>query len=152
MAVVRGNLSSVAGYPDVMRRLQQLANPTLAKKYARKASRLAMTPMYKEARLNMRMLDDPTTKEKIWRNMSLRNRKTTKDTVGTRLGVRGGAKEYKGGGLVGGDTFYWRFLEFGTKKIRARSPMRRAFQHNVKGAEKEFAVEFRKQLMAGVIR
>lgn len=150
MAVVRSNLSGMAGYPEVMRRLQAMANPTKAKTYASKASKLALNPMYKEARLNMKMLDDKTTPEKIWRNVSLRNRKRTKGTVGARIGVRGGAKEYKGGGLAGGDTFYWRFLEFGTKKIRARSPMRRAFQHNTRAAEKDFAVEFGRLLMSGV--
>ena len=58
------------------------------------------------------------------------------NAAGIRVGVLGGAKNYAAYGEIvtgrsakgnpGGDTFYWRFLEFGTSKMRARPFMRPA--------------------------
>lgn len=55
-----------------------------------------------------------------------------------RVGIRGGARdmgkygEFKGAGKdnPGGDTFYWRFREFGTSNEPARPFMRPAMNEN----------------------
>lgn len=68
-----------------------------------------------------------------------------------RVGVLGGAKapaiqsgEFKGKGKgnPGGDTYYWRFLEFGTENMPAHPFMRPAQDNNA--ATNKFAEEMKK--------
>lgn len=146
MAVVK---SSLKGYDELIARLRTISDAKVIRKNGRKASKVALTPMYRDVKDRARMLDRPITPhQRIWRNISLRNRRNRSDSVGARIGVRGGAKKGQGVGLAGGDTFYWRFLEFGTRHARAKPFMRPAFNTNVKSAEKNFAVEFNKLLKA----
>ncbi|MBJ9954370.1 hypothetical protein I5735_15155, partial [Acinetobacter baumannii] len=75
-----------------------------------------------------------------------------------KVGIRGGAKSYVKSkdnvrkGLAGkkyktdgdkqnpgGDTFYWRFLEFGTQNMIARPFMRPSLQNNVNTITNNFA-------------
>ena len=70
-----------------------------------------------------------------------------------RAGVMGGVpararREELRKGLPGGDTFYWRFVEFGTKYVAARPFMRPAFDQNTQTATDATAVE----LSAGLDR
>lgn len=96
-----------------------------------------------------------------------RNKRTGGAEIGFRVGVLGGARaelndkarrktdrrrarlgqtsldelgEIAGAGKnnPGGDTFYWRFLEFGTEKMDAQPLMRHALEHNVQAATDEF--------------
>ena len=90
------------------------------------------------ARGNAKRLDDPDTSESIAKNIAVQsgNRRRERQEGGPvmRVGVMGGARdmgkygEFKGAGKgnPGGDTFYWRFLEFGTSKMAARPFMRPA--------------------------
>ena len=52
----------------------------------------------------------------------------------------------------GGDTFYWRFIEFGTQKIGARPIMRPALTDNVTTATTEFVTHFSKALDRAIAR
>ena len=52
----------------------------------------------------------------------------------------------KGKGNPGGDTFYWRFLEFGTEKISAKHPMRDALSQNAQAATNEFIKQYDKTI------
>lgn len=96
--------------------------------------------------------DDPNTKRSIYRNVAIQYSARQSRQIGgvvMRVGIRGGAKryvntrenrrkrrvgqEYLGGGdksAPGGDTFYWRFLEFGTEKMGARPFLRPALENN----------------------
>lgn len=105
------------------------------------------------AKENARRLNNPDTPEDIAANIAVRasNRyyKQTGDVM-MRVGVRGGAatyadnrwnrakrragKTYKtdgGKGNPGGDTFHWRFLEFGTRHMAATPFMRPALENNI---------------------
>jgi HK97 gp10 family phage protein len=93
-----------------------------------------------------RGLDDPTTSENIAKNVSVHSGGIKRERqVGgpmMRVGILGGARDMSqygeikgaGAGNPGGDTFYWRFLEFGTSKMHARPFMRPAMNESAGAA------------------
>jgi len=105
---------------------------------------------------NAKMLDDPKTAEQIYRNVAVQfsaRQSKLEGGVVFRVGIRGGARRYTSTkenvrkGRVGqqyvtpgdrsnpgGDTYYWRFLEFGTSTIGATSFMTRALSDNTERA------------------
>ena len=102
----------------------------------RKATRRGAVVIRDAARATARGFDDPDTPETIWKNITIRQGRAPKGDAKMRVGVMGGARdmskhgEVKGSGKgnPGGDTFYWRFLEFGTEKMPAKPFMRPAAQ------------------------
>jgi HK97 gp10 family phage protein len=52
----------------------------------------------------------------------------------------------KGKGNPGGDTFYWRFLEFGTEHSEAKPFLRRALEDNSQKATNEFISQWDKSI------
>ena len=119
--------------------------------------------------------DDIATSEEIGKNIVIRwgskRFKATGDLM-YRTGVLGGARQPdtekkkkrrrarpgaksldelgeiagKGKGNPGGDTFYWRFLEFGTEKISAKHPMRDALSNNAQAVTNEFIKQYDKSI------
>lgn len=124
----------------------------LQKKAARQAARKAMGIVRKAAVQNAKQIDDPATAEMIWKNITVQEASRSSKRVGgivMRVGVRGGAKQYSNTkenvrkrrvgksyktlgdkSNPGGDTWYWRFLEFGTSNTRAQSFLRPALAEN----------------------
>ncbi len=134
-----------------------------AKNAMRRALRKGAAPIRDRARMYARQIDDPKTPEQIWKNIVIRGGRTRdKNLLKVRVGVLGGARdltahgEFKGGGKAnpGGDTFYWRFLEFGTRKMKARPFMRPAMHEKkdevlrdmIKYLQDELAKEVKKRL------
>ena len=83
------------------------------------------------AREKAKALDDPTTPNKIYKNIVARKMKSAKSRgydAGYRIGILGGAREtsfdeeLKGqnDGNPGGDTWYWRMLEFGRGVVKVK--------------------------------
>lgn len=110
---------------DKLRRLQG----TGARRVLTRASRAGMAETRKKARENAKRLDDPKTAENIARNITTKVNSKRFNSAGVilaRVGVAGGAQQDKGGGGSGGDTYYWRFLEFGTSKMPAQPFLRPA--------------------------
>ncbi len=116
-------------------------------------------------------LDDGTTSEKIWKNIVTKPAKSrSKSYVVMRVGIKGGAKyadtsvnrrlgrvgqENENAGSKsnpGGDTWYWRFLEFGTSRTRAKPFLRTAFNSKKDEAEQEFIKSFKEQLNVEISR
>jgi HK97 gp10 family phage protein len=115
-----------------------------------------------QAKANAQSVDDPTTPTSIAANIVVRNDNRHLRQNGEfkmRVGVLGGAKGHaaasgelkgKGSSNPGGDTYYWRFLEFGTQHMAARPFMRPAMTQTTGPAIDEFATQFEKALTRAI--
>jgi HK97 gp10 family phage protein len=146
------------GLEEVMGKLKELPID-MRKKGGRFALRKAAQVVRDSARDNAKTIDDPATSEEISKNIvekwSGRYFSRTGGDMKFRVGVLGGAKGYakasgelKGTGKAnpGGDTFYWRFVEFGTSKMPAQPFIRRAMTENINKATSTFISEYGKAL------
>lgn len=129
----------------------------LRRKGGRAALRKAAQLVRDDAIRRAQAIDDPQTAETIARNISERwNGRLFKNTgdLGFRVGVLGGARDESGKvpgkksvkENPGGDTFYWRFVEFGTERMRARPFLRPALATNVQKATDLFVSEYSKSI------
>lgn len=120
--------------------------PTLEKRFLNKAVRKGAEIVQASAQQRAKVFDDPSTPAAIWKEIAIyTSAKLGKENGGVALlvGVKGGAKKYVNNknnrrlGRVGqtymgpGAVYYWRFLEFGTSKMRAQPFMRPALAENV---------------------
>jgi HK97 gp10 family phage protein len=151
-------------------------NYDLKYKGGRYALRKAANIVMVAARQRAQTIDDPKTREMVFKNLVVRfGNKTFKKSGDLlfRIGVLGGARdnsfkaqrrnerrrkagsmslgdlgeiEGQGKNNPGGDTFYWRFLEFGTETTQAHPFMRPALESNVSAATNEFVVQYRKSI------
>lgn len=135
----------IDGLDEVERKLKSLP-VKFGNRAMRRALRKGANLIRDAARTNARRVDDPQTPEVIAKNIVTqsmsRARERQAGAIGMRVGVLGGAKSYKKGSRrgkegtayvtggdksnPGGDTFYWRFLEFGTSEMKAQPFMRPA--------------------------
>lgn len=142
---------NIAGIDRLLDRMSVLPDK-LQQQIGRRSARRAMLPVRDAARAAARAFDDPATKESIYRNVYIQQSARQSRRVGgvvMRVGVLGGARKYsdtrenrRAGrvgasyatlgdkGNPGGDTWYWRFLEFGTEKMRAQPFLRPALERN----------------------
>lgn len=134
------------------------------RKGARFAMRKAANIVRDAAQARAAQLDDPQSPENIADNIAIqfaaRHFRQTGDPM-MRVGVRGGAKGHaaavgelrgRGSGNPGGDTFHWRFLEFGTQNMAARPFMRPAMDESIGPATSAFVTEFDKSLTRAIRR
>lgn len=146
---------------DELRAKMKLVSDEAAGKGGKLALRRASEVVRKSAAAGAARLDDSKTSNNISKNIVVRansrmNKRSNGDSIGYRVGVLGGARDYSAYGEIktgknasenpGGDTFYWRFLEFGTQKIAARPFMRPALANNVDAATDTFINEMDKAL------
>jgi HK97 gp10 family phage protein len=118
----------------------------LQRKYLGKAVRKGATIVRLDASARARTFDRADTPNKIWKEIVVRsNSRLARKNGGIALsvGVKGGARQYVNNktnrqqGRVGGQyegpgkVYYWRFLEFGTKKMAKQPFMVPALQGNV---------------------
>lgn len=154
------------GLEDLDRKLKQLADPRKIKNIARKALRQGANVVRDAARQNAKALDDPESSERIWKNITVQAKRSKDNSqVKMTVGVRGGAKQYVSSkenvrkGLAGktyktlgdrsnpgGDTWYFRFIEFGTSRQPPTPFMRPALSKNIGAAENAFATRFNLEL------
>lgn len=152
---------ALEGIDNLLGKLDAVSDD-LKRRSGRAALRKAARLVAESARNNARKLDDPETRQNIVANIALRwDRRRHRRTgdLAFRVGVLGGAKqthnyhtrrgrpsrEYQvdgDSGNPGGDTFYWRFLEFGTRHIRAEGFMRNALAENIEAATGTFLSEY----------
>lgn len=155
------------GLETVQARMRGLSSD-LQKKGVRSALRKAANEIKKKAVENAARVNDPLTKEDISKNIAVRfNARQSRQTgdVVFRVGVLGGAKQYADNkknvrtrragtsyktdgdkGNPGGDTWYWRFLEFGTQKMQAQPILRPALINNTELAASTFVQELDRQI------
>ncbi|KCY64284.1 HK97-gp10 family putative phage morphogenesis protein [Acinetobacter baumannii] len=152
--------TQIHGFEPALRKMQAIGNEKTVKSIARKAMRQAMNIARDEARQKVKRLDDPTTPEKIWKEIVVQNgRSRNKNTLVMRVGVRGGARipytnnaQNRRAGRVGqtyqadGRVFYWRFLELGTSKQPATPFLRPALYENIEQVTDKFVQVFNFEL------
>lgn len=131
-------MARIQGLDQVRQKLRAIGKKSTIKRITRKSARQAMNIARDAARANAKALDDPITKEKIWKNIVTQTGKTSNSNeIRMRVGIRGGAaqNQYSNktalSGLPGGITTYWRYIEFGTSEIAAQPFMRPALSKNV---------------------
>lgn len=143
--------NDITGLDEVQAKLKQLGNKRKAKNAANRASRKAMNIIKKAAVQNAKAIDDKDSPEKIWKNIVTKPGKTKGyDSVMMKVGVKGGAKKRfmasPGKPNSGGDTFYWRFDEFGTSTQSARPFLRPAMNNNIDAVKAEFTRAYSAEL------
>lgn len=139
----------ITGLKELKEKLKKVSDDMI-NKGGRSALRSAANVIRKEAQINAAKIDDPTTPERIADNLVVRwDRKNFRKTGNPsfKVGIMGGAKsdgKQKQG--KGGDTFYWRFLEFGTENMAAKPFMRPAMDSQQQQAINKFVEAYKKQL------
>lgn len=115
---------------EITNKLKALDNKALTQE-TRKALRKGANAFKREIVKNAKSLDNSRTTNAIWRNVAIRSKKQTKkSSIGVYVGILGGAREGKNKGIgKGGDTWYWRLLEFGTVNMKARPFFRPAIDN-----------------------
>lgn len=130
------------GVNEIVAKLSTFS-PKLQQAAGRKSARRAMAVVRAAARDAVRQHDDPESFERIWKNVYIQQSRRQSAAVGgvvMRVGVLGGARQYAktkanvrkgragksyktGGdkGNPGGDTWYWRMLEFGHRVAHGKS-------------------------------
>jgi HK97 gp10 family phage protein len=140
----------LVGLDKTLDRLRNFSSE-VAKKSARNALRKAANVIKDQAVANALALNDPTTTESVFKNIRVqfasRSTRRTGDPM-MRVGVLGGAKksEQTAATNPGGDTWYWRLLEFGTENMEARPLMRKAVDQRMMSVFDVFAYELDTQV------
>lgn len=124
------------------------------------ALRKAAEALAQIIRDNSTRIDNPATPERsIPANVAVRwNRKQfeASQRLGFRVGILGGAggsaKSSSLAGNPGGDTRYWRHVEFGNSRTRAQPFMRRALADNISQITGIFADQYGAALTRAIKR
>ena len=124
------DLGRVEGADEIIRKLRLLPE-RLGRNAGRRALRKGANVIMKAARQRSKAIDDPETREMVWKNIAVQSGGSRREKRAggpmMRVGVRGGARLKRGDlGLPGGNTTYWRMLEFGTSNVQAQPFMRPA--------------------------
>lgn len=138
--------NEITGLDEVIEKMRLLGKPKKVKNAATRSARRAMNIVNKAAKANAKAFDDKGTGNKIWKNIATKPSKTKVNFVMMKVGIKGGAKKTAGTGNSGGDTWYWRFKEFGTSNHAASPFMRPAFSNNKDAVEAEFKRSFNEEL------
>lgn len=144
--------AQITGLEQLTDRLRDLPR-ALQRRVVRKAARGAMLPVREAAKANAKRIDDPTTREKVWRNVVLQEATKAGRRAGgvvMRVGIRGGASSNQhssdASSNPGGDTRHWRYIEFGANGSPAVPFMRPALAQNIELVKTRFADTFRAEL------
>lgn len=131
---------NVDGLAEVLGNFEALEYD-IKRKGGRFALRRAAQVLRDQARANAELVDDPMTESNIAENIAVKwagkTFKRTGDMV-FNVGVRGGANS--------GATFHWRFLEFGTSKMRAQPIFRQVPGQAGQQAVDEFIKQYSKKI------
>ena len=145
----------IDGLDELQGKLKSLSDD-MQFKGGRFALRRAAQILRDKARQNAGRVDNPQTAENIEANIVERwNGRVFRQSgdLGFRVGVLGGARGFAaasgevkgtGSGNPGGDTYYWRFLEFGTAKMAAQPFMRPAADQAAGDVVDEFVRQYDK--------
>lgn len=141
---------NIEGLAEIERKLKQLPEK-IGRNAMRRALRKGANVIRDAARSNAKRIDDPETREQIWKNIAVasggRRREKEAGGVMMRVGVRGGARPTRGdNGTPGGNTTYWRFVELGTSEARAQPFLTPAGAEKAQAAYDATAADMIKQI------
>lgn len=131
----------LTGAQRVMQRLREFP-PKLQKKGIRRAARVSMKIVQDSARSAAKAFDDPETNVQIWRLIVIRDGKMREPGIRMRVGVAGGARSSRSKD----PPWYWRLIELGTERMRARPFMRPALESNAEAVAERFERELNVEL------
>lgn len=154
--------TQMIGLEPILKKLRELS-PKLQKQALNGAMRKGMAIVRKAAVTKAQGFDDPATAQQISKEIVVRSnaKKARRMGAGTflvQVGVKGGAKSYvdnrknRSAGRVGqsyeggGNVYHWRFLEFGTSKMRAQPFMRPALADNTQAVVNTVTAELDKAI------
>lgn len=137
----------IEGLESLLGKLEEI-NTDIRRKGGRAALRKAAQLVADAAKANVQKVDDPSTAENIAKNIAVRwNGRRFKQSgdLGFRVGVLGGARNNEKYGEIttgrsgkanpGGDTWYWRFIEFGRGEVRPRKKNKKGILANKEKGE-----------------
>lgn len=141
---------NIEGLAEIERKLKQLPEK-IGRNAMRRALRKGANVIRDAARANAKRIDDPETREQIWKNIAVasggKRREKEAGGVMMRVGVRGGAKPTRGdNGAPGGNTTHWRFVELGTSEARAQPFLTPAGVEKAQAAYDAIAADMIKQI------
>lgn len=142
--------SGIDGLAEALEKMKNMRVQT-KNKHIRKALKKALVPIRDQVKANARNIDDPKTVEKVWKNVQIQSGKSKKGEFRYRVGIKGGAKQSsdkKRG--TGGNTWYFRLIEFGTRFFPAIPFIRTAFEMKKGEAIEIFIYEIRKGILEEV--
>lgn len=162
-----GVLFKIQGLDQAVARMRALP-VKLQRRGLQRAARAGLGLVRTAVREGAGRIDDPETAESISRNVAIRvNRKRSKAEGGLvmSVGIRGGARSYANTTVnrrkgragkayptagsksnPGGDTWYWRLVEFGTARTRAQPFMRPAMANNIEPVTSRFVTVLLEEL------
>jgi len=156
----------ISGLEDVLSKLESIG-VDVQKKGGRAALRAAARVIRDKAIEGAQSIDDAESRENIAKNIVERwngrvNKQSGGADLGFRVGVLGGARDYSKQGEIktgknakgnpGGDTFHWRFVEFGTEDTPAKPFMRPALESSQQKVVDTFIREYDKALDRAIKR
>lgn len=173
MADLRNTNFAMTGFDNLFKVLAEVKDDVRFKG-GRSALRKTASVLADRVKERAAKINDPTTSEEIAKNVAIRwssrRFKATGD-LSFRVGIQGGAKqysnsranqrrgragkEYETGGdksNPGGDTWYWRLVEFGTEHSAARPFMRPAIEASQQVLPTIFATEYERALERVIAR
>jgi len=130
---------------DKLHRKMRAFPGKLQKRGLRSAARKAMNIVRDDARARAKQFDDPSTGEKIWKQIAVSQggkRSRSQGDVVMRVGVRGGARSSKSKT----PPWYWRLLEFGTEKMKAQPFLRPSLENNVSAVTEKLVTELKNEI------
>lgn len=127
---------------DAVRRRLRTFEPKLRRKALRSAARSAMKIVQQAASANAKQFDDPDTPPQIWRLIKIQVGKMKEPGVIMRVGIQGGARSRKDKNFP----WYWRLIELGSEKMRARPFLRPAMENNAQAVASKFVSELNAQM------
>jgi HK97 gp10 family phage protein len=133
--------ADLRGTRSLIRRLREFP-PKLRQKGLRRAARVAMKIVLDDARAAARAFDDPNTPQTIWKLIIIKEARMRESGTRMRIGIAGGAKSQRAKDFP----WYWRLIEFGTERMRARPFLRPALENNAQAVAERFAQQLNKEV------
>lgn len=150
---------NIEGLDEFNKKIAELKDIKKIRSKGMSAARKAMKIVELSAKMGAAYIDDPATREEIQKNITIRAGKTRNlSTIRMRVGIQGGAAvnaksdRAKLAALPGGETVYWRYVEFGTSKVPATPFMRPALSENIQKVTDEFAKTFMKSIETAIAK